>query len=138
MRVLVAGSAEPRMEILQSFLWDHGHEAELAGNGLECLTVLRAFSPEVLILDHDLLWGGGDGVLAHMGEDPELSRVPVILIADDDLSHRVGAHVVAWLKKPFRLSDLLARIDSIGRSATSSSRARFDVSTLRRPMSARF
>lgn len=139
MRVLIADADEALLEILQSFLWDRGHEVEVAGNGLECLTMLREFSPDALVLDRDLLWGGGEGVLAHMCEDLGLAGVPVILVTDEDMAHRADGHVVSWLRKPYRLSDLLAQIDSISRSTGSSTmRMRCDCSVPHRSMTTHF
>ena len=59
--------------------------------------------------------------MAQMGDDPLLCQIPVILVADErekscSSSH---PHVVVWLKKPFRLSDLLGHITSLSRMASS-------------------
>ena len=51
MRILIADNDEPRLGIVQSYLWDHGHEAEIAVDGLECIAILREFVPDVLVLD---------------------------------------------------------------------------------------
>jgi DNA-binding NtrC family response regulator len=71
---LLADPDEVLLEIVQSFLFDRGHEAEVASNGLECMSWLRQFVPDVLVLDQDLLWGGSDGVLARMIDDHEWIR----------------------------------------------------------------
>lgn len=113
MRVLIADADEALFALLQSFLWDRGHEAEFASDALKCLTMLREFVPDVLVLDRDLLWGGCDGVMAHMCEDPDLAAVPVILVANEDAPNIGGKLQVEELRKPYRLLDLLARINCI-------------------------
>jgi DNA-binding response OmpR family regulator len=110
MRILIADRNETLLEVLQSFLWDRGHEVEIAGTGLECLAILRDFSPDVVVLDRDLLWGGTSGVLAEMQANPELAHLPVILLANEE-SGLLGellcmSQVTDWLQKPFRLGDL--------------------------------
>lgn len=37
-------------------------------------------TPDVLLLDPDLLWGGGDGVLALMVTNTVLVQIPVLLL----------------------------------------------------------
>jgi response regulator RpfG family c-di-GMP phosphodiesterase len=49
-------------------------------SGLECMCRLRNRVPDVLVLEPQLLWGGGDGVLAMMGENPDLANVPVMVL----------------------------------------------------------
>jgi hypothetical protein len=64
-----------------------------------------------LILDLHLPWGGADGVLAVMRDDPGLAGVPVILTSTEaspeSLSRLVSPPVVQALWKPFPLSALL-------------------------------
>jgi DNA-binding response OmpR family regulator len=57
-----------------------GFEVEMALSGLECVSRLRERVPDVLVLEPQLPWGGGDGVLAMMGEDPNLAAVPVMVL----------------------------------------------------------
>ena len=80
MKVLIADGDELLLETLQSFLWDRGFEAEIAGNALECLTVLRAFEPDVLVLADELPWDG-EGAIVRMQNLSTLTRIPVILLA---------------------------------------------------------
>jgi CheY-like chemotaxis protein len=49
-------------------------------SGLECAARLRECVPDVLVLEPQLPWGGGEGVLAMMGEVPELATVPVMVL----------------------------------------------------------
>lgn len=111
MRVLIADGDIPFLGMLQSFLRDGGHEIEVAADGLGCRSVLRNFIPEVLVIERDLLWGGSDGVLAVMRDDPDLGEVPVILITNRRGDVRpdwcATPPIASSLQKPFRLSALL-------------------------------
>lgn len=125
MRVLVADTDEVVLEIIQSFLWDRGHEAEVACDGLECISILREFAPDVLVLDQDLLWGGSNGVLAQMNDDPLLPLIPVILTAQGQIDDELIALTclpVACLQKPYRLGELLIFINSVERLDRAQSR----------------
>lgn len=54
---------------------------EVASNGLECIARLRQLAPELLVLDLDLPWGGGDGVLAYLAEEPSLRPKWILIVA---------------------------------------------------------
>jgi CheY-like chemotaxis protein len=70
-------------------LW--GFEVETAGSGLECLDRLREFRPDVLVLEPELPWGWGDGVLALLREDQTLPRPPVVVVTYKVRDDRLGA-----------------------------------------------
>jgi DNA-binding response OmpR family regulator len=57
-----------------------GFELGTAVSGLECVARLRECVPDVLVLEPHMPWGGGDGVLAIMGESPDLAMVPVMIL----------------------------------------------------------
>lgn len=113
MRVLLADGDIVFLEIVQSFLWDHGYEAEIATDGLECISILREFMPSALVIDRDLLWGGSDGVLTLLGEDLRLPDVAVIVTTDGELDEELlslSSLPVACLTNPYRLGDLLTHL----------------------------
>jgi CheY-like chemotaxis protein len=61
-------------------LLQEGFELIMAANGLECVARLRERVPDMLVLEPQLPWGGGDGVLSMMDESPELANVPVLVL----------------------------------------------------------
>lgn len=124
MRVLLADGDVDQLACLQSWLWDCGHEAEIAADGMECCTTLPEFVPDVVVLERDLLWGGGAGVRELMRDDPALAGIPVILVTDggfapDEYESLSDPPVVGWLQKPFRLSDLLTLLATVRRVSPS-------------------
>jgi response regulator RpfG family c-di-GMP phosphodiesterase len=78
---------------------------------------LQAFAPDVLVLEAELLWGGGDGVLAVLDEEPELRPAVVILVsyaADRGLMHRVSRFKVDdYQMKPITAARLGSRIGKL-------------------------
>jgi carbon storage regulator CsrA len=80
-RVLIADADECLLESYRTCLEHQGFVVITATSGLECVARLRDSSPDVLVLDPALPWGGGDGVLALMAEEPDVPRVPVIALA---------------------------------------------------------
>jgi DNA-binding NtrC family response regulator len=112
--LLVAeGDAELR-EVYREALARHSYHVETAADGLECLEKLRQLMPEVLVLDRDLRWGGGDGVLALLREQSALARASVVLTATGccpaDVPEHIQTPVVKLLPKPFTLKALLESV----------------------------
>jgi len=81
LRVLLTDADTLLLSIYRTFLVDQDIEVRTASTALECLEELRQWRPDVLVLDVDLLWGSGLGVLALMREDPDVPVVPVLLLA---------------------------------------------------------
>ncbi|MDX1947265.1 MAG: hypothetical protein SFU86_17825 [Pirellulaceae bacterium] len=79
MRVLMADPDETLPPVYRRHLAQEGFELVAATSGLECVASLREQAPDLLVLEPELPWGGGDGVLAIMGETPELAAVPVMV-----------------------------------------------------------
>src|SRR5262249_29864893 len=80
-RLLIAESDAELCNIYQKFLAKCGFDVETASDGLNCLEKLRQVMPEVLVLDRELSWGGGDGVLAWLREQNSATSAAVILTA---------------------------------------------------------
>lgn len=116
MRVLIGYRDALFLDALQLFLEDCGHETAIATNGLECSGRLNTFVPDIVVLDRDLLWGGYQGVIAKMAEDPLLWETPVIQIWSTiyDVSHesRWQPPLIGRLQEPFRMNALLKAVVS--------------------------
>jgi DNA-binding response OmpR family regulator len=80
-RVVIAVPNPALLNAYRESLALEGFEVATARDGLECVRRLREFLPDLLVLSTALPWGGGDGVLAVMSEEPRLQHVPVIVMA---------------------------------------------------------
>ena len=76
----LADRDEQSLDRFRAYFAGQGYEVLTCGDGLSCAAALRSGSPDVMVLDPDLPWGSGEGVLALMG-DGDLPAVPVILLA---------------------------------------------------------
>ena len=79
-RVLMADPDASLPGVYREPLLREGFELRTAVSGLECVARLREHAPDVLVLEPHMPWGGGDGVLAIMGESPDLAMVPVMIL----------------------------------------------------------
>lgn len=80
-RVLLADPDESLLASYRDYLTGDGFEVATATGGLDCVAQLRWFQPHVLILEPDLPWGSGDGVLALMQDHTDVPQVPVIVLS---------------------------------------------------------
>lgn len=108
--VLVADGDGELREIFVDFLTSRGMQVETAGDGLECVAKVRDNVPDLIILDAELLWGGGDGVLDWLRYEWPGAPIPVILTATARIAPVIEPPIVAFLPKPFALAPLLEKV----------------------------
>lgn len=118
MRVLVADGDERWLEILHSFLWRCGYEAEVATDAIECFSILHDFQPDVVVLEVSLLGNSGGGIIAQIQQDPQFNKTPLIFVADtqEEFDAAKISRPCRWLQKPFRLCDLVQQLHSVADS----------------------
>ena len=79
-RVLIADSDRSLLDTYGAFLSRDGFDVVTACDGLECIRKLRAWRPDVMVLDLNIPWGGGTGVLDLMRHSDELPHVPTVVL----------------------------------------------------------
>jgi len=109
--VLIAdGDGQCRRDV-ERFFSVAGFRVKTALNGLDCLAKLRAEQPDILVVDLDMLWGGGDGVVALLRESYYRDTMPAVLVVGSQprqvLSDRTGVPQSCCFEKPFALEELL-------------------------------
>src|SRR5437868_575170 len=111
--LLIASTDESLLDLATRLLTSCGFQVDVASTGVDCLARLREQTPDVLVLDDTLLWGGGDGILALLEEERDpWASLPVILLSERNSSAEAdgwaaSSVVVRRLRKPFQLSVLL-------------------------------
>ena len=114
MQVLIAGCDGEFLDIAKRFMNQCGHEALVVSSGLECIACLRDCPPDVLVLSCELLWGGAEGVLEIMDEEPTLNAIPVILVMDQEMESKTcfeaDSRVVDRVKRQYSLMQLLKQM----------------------------
>ena len=97
----------------------------VAGDGVEALEFLHrqgeyasAPRPDLMLLDLNLPRVDGRQVLAEVKGDPNLRRIPVVVLttspSEDDILHAYDQHVNSYIRKPVdldRFLDVLKAID---------------------------
>jgi DNA-binding response OmpR family regulator len=110
-RVLVADDHPPTVELIKDALVREGFTVATASNGRECLRMIAAEQPELVILDVVMPEVDGFKVLRTLREQPETEHLPVILLTgraehgDVLTGWMAGADV--YLNKPCTIEELL-------------------------------
>jgi CheY-like chemotaxis protein len=94
------------------------------GNGVEAMQYLRreagfvdAARPDLVLLDLNLPRMNGHEVLAAVKADPELRRIPVVILttskAEEDVVKSYNLHANCYITKPVGLDQFIAVVQSI-------------------------
>lgn len=115
MRVVIAYQNPSFLAAFRDFLRLQGHDVEIASDGLACLNALRRSRPHALAIGSDLLWGGSDGILSLIQEDPRLQDIPVLLLMGIPIRPRLPAchRFLSTFSCRFRLEDLGKRLNEL-------------------------
>lgn len=123
-RVLIADSNWKLLGRYELFLEESGLEVATASTALQCVELLRDFEPDVLVLEEELPWGQGDGVLDLMQTEPDVPVRPVIVLSarpDAEGLHRVGRIEVAeYHQKPLSPKSLREAVLRVYRASLTS------------------
>ncbi len=116
--VLLALRDGEQLKSYGAYLAREGFRVTTSASALSAWAELECERPDVLIIEQDLPWGGADGILAVLDEEPETRGIPVILLVDSEaLTSRV---LPAALPKQEQLRDatfpevLATRVRNIG------------------------
>ncbi len=109
-RLLIADSDAELRDVFRRFFSGSGFDVATAGDGLECLEQVRQFLPDVLVVEREILWGGGEGVLGRLREEYPLLAIDVVIITGDGRDFDPAPPVIACLEKPFSMAGLLELI----------------------------
>ena len=77
---MLADADRSLLDYLRDYFTEGGHEIMTAMSGPDCLAAVREMVPDIVVLEEHLPWGGADGVMAVMREEPRLRNVLVIVI----------------------------------------------------------
>ena len=106
--VLVVEDEPDIRETVVEVLSEEGYDVVGASDGNEALEKLHAYHPAVVLLD--LMMPGMDGwqFRAAQRGDPEVSRIPVIVVSA--LGRVADLDAAEFIQKPFELDELLKAV----------------------------
>ncbi len=100
------------------------HQVVAVRNGIDAMAYLRqegeygeALRPDLILLDLNLPRKDGREVLAEIKADPNLKRIPVVVLTtssnEEDISHSYDLHVNCYITKSRNLSQLFTIVKGI-------------------------
>ncbi|MDJ0775215.1 MAG: response regulator [Mastigocoleus sp. MO_167.B18] len=100
------------------------HEIITVRNGMDAMAYLRkegdyaeAIRPDLILLDLNLPKKDGREVLAEIKSDPELKRIPVVVLTtsrnEDDIFQSYDLHVNCYITKSRNISELFQIVKGI-------------------------
>jgi len=116
-RVLVADDDPEMVRLLRRMLGPRipARDCLEAHNGEEALLLLRDERPDLLLLDLVMPRIDGRQVLEQMRSDPDLERVPVVLISakgEDEILPELSAPIQIFRRGGWQLSDVLRAVEA--------------------------
>ena len=113
-RLLVVDDTEMNRDLLARRLRALGHEVSVAENGRQALSLLAGGRFDLVLLDIMMPEMDGYAVLENLRADPELSRIPVVMISAVDeiasVARCIELGAADYLPKPFNPVVLRARV----------------------------
>ena len=97
-------------ELIEAIITDEGHKVITAINGKHGLEVLAQERVDLMFLDFMMPVMDGAEMLSAIAADPILQRIPVVMMTslpEVVVAERCSGYV-RYLRKPFRLAEILA------------------------------
>ena len=110
-KVLVVDDEPTIVKMLESRLKTDGYEVFTAHSGEEGLEQCKLAKPDAVILDIMMPDMDGSVVAAHMQEDPNLNKIPIVFLTavvkpeEIPKNRKIGGHY--FLSKSFKITELL-------------------------------
>jgi two-component system cell cycle response regulator len=114
-RVLIADADKAAVQTVGWVLREQGYAVHSAADSRELFEKLESAAPELLLLN-DLADGSGLDVLRKVKSDTRWRDLPVLVVAEhppeDEAVWSYGMGASDFLRKPFRVRELLARVEA--------------------------
>ncbi|MEM6692204.1 MAG: response regulator [Planctomycetota bacterium] len=116
-RILIADDNEANRELLEAHLINVDCETEFAVDGQDTLDKVKAFQPDLILLDVMMPKLNGFEVCRKLKDDPETKRVMVLMVTAlnelGDHERAVESGTDDFLSKPINKVELLKRVENM-------------------------
>ena len=112
--VLIVDDEFGNVDVLAILLEEEGYRVLSAANGRRALEQLAANIPDLVISDFMMPLMDGAALALAMRDDPVYRNIPIIMVSsapEESIRRRFDGYK-AFLRKPFRQSDLLTLVRS--------------------------
>ena len=127
-RILIVEDEEAIVEVVSQTLRRHGYETASAANGDDALEKAFSLRPDLVILDLMLPKMDGWEVCRRLKADRQTASVPVLMLTarreERDVVEGLEIGADDYMKKPFSLAELAARVKALLRRSGSGEEGR--------------
>lgn len=113
-RILLVDDEDIVRRVLALLLRRAGFEVVEARGGVEALTLISEFPPDLVLTDLNMPDMAGDRVCVAIKRDPTFARVPVVLMTggpvDESRFHQMGCAAILYKPLPLTLGVELSKI----------------------------
>ena len=114
-RILVVEDSMTVISKVESFLRKNNHKTYLARDGLTALASVRAFKPQLMLLDLILPQVGGIDVCTMIRRNSAYDVMPIVVVTgmldETNMTQAFEAGANAYVTKPIDYTDLMACIE---------------------------
>lgn len=119
-RIIIAEDDGIVAEVARDALLAAGHGVGVLPDGAQALQVIRARTPDLVILDCNMPELSGLLVLREMRKSPKLAHIPVLILtgrrSEKDVTLAMYEGADDYLKKPFDADELVFRVEELLRA----------------------
>jgi DNA-binding response OmpR family regulator len=115
-RIMLVEDDDDLREALSEALIDSGHEVLAVDGGREALRRMRAFHPDIVVLDLMMPTMDGWQFRVEQRHDPALADTPIVAISASHSSAARAIDADLYLQKPLDAKQLLAAIEDVLRT----------------------
>lgn len=112
--ILIVDDEHANQFLLEGLLNAHGYDTLTAGDGEECMEVLKSRLPDLILLDIMMPRMTGVEVLKLLIRSDEYKHIPVLMVSAKtttaDIKESLELGAIDYIKKPFDELELLSRV----------------------------
>ncbi|MBV6521794.1 MAG: Chemotaxis response regulator protein-glutamate methylesterase [Gemmatimonadaceae bacterium] len=115
-RILIADDDSTVLQTMTWLLKEHGYEVDAIADGTSVLPAMVASPPDLVLLDVMLPDADGYQLLEQIKSDDRFRDIPVMMVSsmppEEAAVRTLGLGAADFIRKPFRVKELLARMQS--------------------------
>jgi two-component system, cell cycle response regulator DivK len=120
--VLLVDDVEDNRDLYEEYLLFKGYHVLTANNGEDCLRIVGAQCPDIILLDLRMPGLSGQETLQRIKAEPRLMSVPVVALTahalEDERRRAIASGFDAFIAKPCLPDDLVLAIETILRGSS--------------------
>ena len=116
-KILIADDNQANRELLEAYLAGVDCDTDIAVDGLDTLTKVKTFQPDLILLDIMMPKLSGFEVCKKLKEDPATRKIMILMVTAlnelGDIERAVAAGTDDFLSKPVQKVELVKRVENM-------------------------